>query len=176
MRVTPVCRPPSLGRSNRARSVALVLVCLAAAGAASAQPLEPVSGIARVREDGLLAIGDSVVRLAGVLIPPRPGCRAAAGGCVPRAITALENMTSSSFVRCTVAGRRRDGSLDGFCSVDGRSVLDPRTDLGLRLVEQNWALAGGGAPPEYRALERLAEAQGRGLWRRRPAHGRRPRG
>lgn len=166
-------RPPPPCRWNRARSAAPVLICLAAAGAASAQAPEPVSGIARVREDGSLAVGDLVVHLAGVYIPPRPGCRTAAGGCVPRAVSALENMTSSSFVRCAVAGRRRDGSLEGFCSVDGRGVLDPRTDLGSRLVEQGWALAGGGAPPEYRALERLAEAQGRGLWRRRPTDGRR---
>lgn len=131
--------------------------------------------MARVRDDGSLSVGDTAVRLAGVHIPPRPGCQTAGGGCVPRAVAALEDRAGGNFVRCAVAGRRRDGSLDGFCSVDGRGVLDPRTDLGAWLVGSGWALAGPGAPHEYVALERLAEAQGRGLWRRPPSTARRPR-
>ena len=163
-----MCRPP-LRHSLRARSVALALACSAAANVPPAQATEPVRGIARVREDGSLAIGDSVVRLAGVYIPPRRDCRTTTtASCAPRAVAALESRASSSFVHCAIAGRRRDGSLDGFCSVDGRGILDPRTDLGAWLVERGLALAGSGAPFDYSALERLAEAQGLGLWRRSP--------
>ena len=68
------------------------------------------------------------------------------------------------FVHCAIAAERGDGSLEGFCSTAGRGVLDPRTDLGAWLIEQGFALAGDLAPPEYISLERLAEAQGRGLW------------
>jgi hypothetical protein len=66
----------------------------------------------------------------------------------------------------TALSRRKegDGSLEGFCSTAGRGVLDPRTDLGAWLIEQGFALAGDLAPQEYISLERLAEAQGRGLW------------
>jgi endonuclease YncB( thermonuclease family) len=151
------------------------LACLSFLAAASAQPAEPVSGMARARDDGSLVVGDTVVRLAGVYIPPRPGCQTAGGGCVPPAVAVLEDRAGGNFVRCAVAGRRGDGSLDGFCSIDGRSVLDPRIDLGAGLVQRGWALVGPGAPAEYRALERLAEAQGRGLWKRQHAYGRRPR-
>jgi hypothetical protein len=68
------------------------------------------------------------------------------------------------FVHCAIVAERGDGSLEGFCSTAGRGVLDPRTDLGAWLIEQGLALAGDLAPPEYISLERLAEAQGRGLW------------
>jgi endonuclease YncB( thermonuclease family) len=148
--------------------VVFALACLFAASAAPAQASEPVRGIARVQQDGSLAIGDSVVRLTGIFIPPRRDCRTNAARCAPRAVAALENRASASFVHSSIAGRRRDGSLDGFCSVDGRGVLDPRTDLGAWLVERGLALAGSGAPFDYSALERLAEAQGLGLWRRSP--------
>ena len=159
-------RPPLL-RSGRARSLALALACLSAVHAALAQAPEGVRGLGRVRGDGSLVVDDTVVHLAGVAFPRRPDCRAAVGaagaGCASGAVRALEDRVSG-FVHCAVVGRRRDGSVEGFCSIAGRGVLDPRTDLGAWLIDRGLALAGAGAPPEYLALERLAEAQGRGLW------------
>lgn len=153
----PTRRLPFL-RPGRARLVALALACLPVADSALSRAAEAgtVDGLGRVREDGSLAVGDAVVHLAGIyMLPSRSGR--------PRGVLALGDRVSG-FVRCAVAGRRRDGSFEGFCSVAGRSIRDPRTDLGAWMVEQGLALAGPDAPPEYFALERLAEAQGRGLW------------
>jgi endonuclease YncB( thermonuclease family) len=171
-----VRRSPFL-RSGRAWSVALALACLPAVHAALAQAPEGVHGLGRVRGDGSLLVDDTVVHLAGVSLPRRPDCRAAVGaagaGCTPGAVRALADRVSG-FVHCAVIGRRRDGSVEGFCSIAARSVLDPRTDLGAWLIDRGLALAGTGAPPEYFALERLAEVQGQGLWARPSADPRKP--
>lgn len=159
-------RPPFL-RPVRARFVALALACLPAGHAALAQAPEAgtIRGPGRVREDGSLSVSGAIVHLAGVYMPRPSGCgtTSRATGCRPRAVSALSNKVSG-FVHCAISGRQQDGSLEGFCSVPARSIRDPRTDLGAWLVEQGLALAGLGAPPEYLALQRLAEVQGRGLW------------
>ena len=48
----------------------------------------------------------------------------------------------------------------------GRNAATSTTgiDLGAYLIENGLALAGENAPFEYRSLERIAEANGRGVW------------
>jgi endonuclease YncB( thermonuclease family) len=143
------------------RLVTLAFVCLLAAQAALAQAAD-VRGLGRVQADGSLLVDDRVVHLAGVHIPSlRRDCQTT--DCMPQAVRMLRSK-ASGFVHCTNLVERRGGSLEGFCSVAGRGVLDPRTDLGAWLIEQGLALANDRAPPEYVSLEQLAKAQGRGLW------------
>jgi hypothetical protein len=154
-------RHPSVLRSGRAWLLALALACLLVMHEALAQAAD-VHGLGRVREDGSLLVADTVVHLTGIYIPSlRRECRTT--GCMPQAVRTLRRKVGG-FVHCAIVAERGDGSLEGFCSTAGRGVLDPRTDLGAWLIEQGFALAGDLAPPEYISLERLAEAQGRGLW------------
>ena len=154
-------RHPSVLRSGRAWLLALALACFLVMHEALAQAAD-VHGLGRVREDGSLLIADTVVHLTGIYIPSlRRECQTT--GCMPHAVRTLRRKVGG-FVHCAIVAERGDGSLEGFCSTAGRGVLDLRTDLGAWLIEQGLALAGDLAPPEYISLERLAEAQGRGLW------------
>jgi hypothetical protein len=141
--------------------LALALACLPVMHGALAQAAD-VHGLGRVQEDGSLLVADTVVHLTGIYIPSlRRECRTT--GCMPQAVRTLRRKVGG-FVHCAIVAERGDGSLEGFCSTAGRGVLDPRTDLGAWLIEQGFALTDDLAPPEYISLERLAEAQGRGLW------------
>lgn len=44
------------------------------------------------------------------------------------------------------------------------SALAAPVDLAAWMLEHGWAVALPAAPPEYRALERIARARGRGVW------------
>jgi endonuclease YncB( thermonuclease family) len=125
---------------------------------------ETLHSYALINDDASLVVQNRVVHLAGVYVPttrtscidaPRPGCRT-------RAAAALE-FRIQGFVQCDILGRRSDGSRFGVCYV-GRSSFDPGVDLGAYLIERGWALAGEGAPYEYRAVEDLARAQSAGIW------------
>jgi hypothetical protein len=60
--------------------------------------------------------------------------------------------------------RLRDGSLSAICTVEDGSILDPPVDLGAWLIELGLAVATPDAPFEYVVLERIARANGRGVW------------
>lgn len=125
-----------------------------------------LDGLAQVLTDGSLRINGRTVSLYGVFVPddertcstvirpPRCGTRSA---------LVLEQR-AQGFVRCEIVGRAPNGTLAGFCTVQARDLFGPRIDLGASLVADGWALADDGAPARYRALERLAQRRGIGLW------------
>lgn len=119
-----------------------------------------VSSFAFVQQDGSLRVAGNVIYLYGIYVPPtaescytfiRPPL------CGPRAAIALEFKISGSFVHCTPRAMNPDGSLIAGCSVNG-------DDLSAWMLLSGWAVALPGAPVEYQALERAAQARGIGIW------------
>lgn len=120
-----------------------------------------MDGLAHVQDDGSLRIAGRTIRLFGIYIPQGDrSCRTVIQPvrCAPKAVLVLEGKVRG-FVRCEIV---RPG--EGICSVRGDDGLDSREDLGGFLLEEGFALARPDAPSPYPALERLAQAQERGLW------------
>ena len=69
-----------------------------------------------------------------------------------------------AFLLCQEVQRLTDGSIEAYCGTRARRLFNPREDLGAWMVQHDWALARPDAPPEYRALERLAESRELGMW------------
>jgi endonuclease YncB( thermonuclease family) len=133
---------------------------------AAAAPAAEIRSYAIVQDDGSLRVQGKTIRLFGVYLPDSAfGCRSDFRPplCGDRAVRALKTMILG-FVRCFPQARFEDRSLSAVCYVDASSISRPPIDLGASLIEQGLALAAPGAPFEYRALERIAEANGRGVW------------
>lgn len=118
-----------------------------------------------VQNDGSLVIQNRVVRLFGVYIPDdRQFCDTTFNPrfCGNRVATAL-NFKIRGFVTCEEMGTYEDGSISAVCWTR-RSNFSEGTDLGAYLIREGLAMAGEDAPFEYRALERIAERNGLGIW------------
>jgi endonuclease YncB( thermonuclease family) len=79
-----------------------------------------------------------------------------------RAVLALD-FKIQRFVRCREVGENLDGSIDAFCTVN-HSRFDDGEDLGAYLIGEGLALALPNAPFAYHAEEKIARANGRGVW------------
>jgi endonuclease YncB( thermonuclease family) len=154
---------PSTASALRLFAGLLVLACVMAASARA--PKADVHSYALVQEDASLLLRGKLYRLHGVLVPEdgqfcdrftRPV------RCGSRAAVALDRKIRG-FVRCSEQFAFDDGSISAVCRVNsGR--FDRGEDLGAFLIREGLALAGPDAPFQYRALERIAEANGRGFW------------
>jgi len=134
-----------------------LLLCLLTVGQAAAQ--DELSGYVFVQDEGTLRLQGRNVHLFGIHIPSTPDdCFTFIRPplCGPRAVIALEWRIGSEWVYCNTVQRLPDG-LIGRCRVD-------EEDLSAWMLEHGWALALPDAPFEYRALEKIARAQGRGIW------------
>ena len=147
----------SPGRRPGRAALWLVLLALVTPGPVAAADL---SGFFFLQDDGTLHLRGRTVHLYGILIPstdedcytfivPPP--------CAPRAILALEFRFGNDYLRCDITERHRDGTLTARCRSDDE-------DLSAWLLRRGWAVALPEAPFEYHALERIARAQGRGIW------------
>lgn len=124
-----------------------------------------ISSYAFINEDGTLQIKRETIHLYGIHIPEtgnhcRTNIRPAV--CGSRASIALE-FKIQGFVNCEIMEENIDGSLVGWCRVNG-STFRKGTDLSAYLLERGWAVALPGAPVEYRTLERIAYRRGAGIW------------
>ena len=126
-----------------------------------------VESYAIVQDDATLKVGGHSIRLYGIYIPStRRTCRTGIRPlrCRPEAALALE-FRIQSFVRCVRVSRNRDRTINAVCYVNGvGSILAPDEDLSAYLLKKGLAVALPGAPFEYVTWERIAQAQGRGLW------------
>lgn len=151
------------------RASGLALALLHAAGVvsvASALP-EAIRSYAVVRDDGTLTVQGRQIRLFGLWMPPsdrRCDERIRPVRCGTRAAVALRQRITG-FVDCRPQFAYNDGSIAAICRTD-RVLSQPGVDLGAWLIEEGLALAGPDAPFGYRALERIARAQERGIWGR----------
>jgi endonuclease YncB( thermonuclease family) len=135
---------------------AVLLVCTALAAPAAAE----ISSYAFVQPDGTLSVGGTPVRLFGIMFPPAdPQCRTFERPveCAPRSVLQLGFRIGSNFVHCQEIGRDQSGVTVGQCRVEGE-------DLAAWMLLNGWALTAADAPFEYQQYERLAQAQGRGVW------------
>lgn len=113
-----------------------------------------------------MSVGGTVVRLFGIYLPQlERSCRTVVRPpvCAPKAVLVLEGKVRG-FVRCEIVRRGPDGTPEGICGQRGRDPFGPREDLAAFLVQEGFALAMPEAPPEYHALERLAQSRELGLW------------
>src|SRR5262245_2521114 len=157
-----------IGTNARRRVVASLVaaVLLGPIALTTAAAAADLVGPARVEVDASLTIHSRTVRLAGIYVPPTTRfCRTflSPTRCSSRAALALDFHIGSRMVRCDVLGRAADGGLVGVCWLSGRSAYQTE-DLAEWLISRGWALAGPDAPFEYVARERIARAQGRGVW------------
>ena len=149
------------------RSILLTLVV--AVGAALAAPADAAQRrLAFVQPDGTLKVGQRIVRLFGIYIPPTNRlCRTFIRPvtCASRAALALDTKVER-FVRCNEVARNRDGSVTAVCHMRDPedTALGPEVDLSAWMLYQGWAVALPGAPIEYVTLERIAWKLGRGIW------------
>jgi endonuclease YncB( thermonuclease family) len=141
---------------------ALCLGTLCLAGAPAAADIE---SYAVVQDDGSLLIRGKTIRLSGVHLPSdATQCRTNIRPvrCASRAALALD-FKIQGFVRCRDVRENADGSFDAYCSVN-HSRFDDGDDLGAYLIGQGLALATPDAPFAYHAQEKIARANGRGVW------------
>jgi endonuclease YncB( thermonuclease family) len=142
----------------------LIIAMLAILPVASARAQE-FRSYASVQDDGTMLVQGRLVRLYGIYIPQRGQfCDRAIRPtrCGTRAAVALQ-FKIQGFVTCREMGVYDDGSVSAICWTR-RSSFREGEDLGAYLITQGLALAGPDAPFEYRALERIAEANGVGVW------------
>jgi endonuclease YncB( thermonuclease family) len=156
--------------SIEAKMIRRFLIAVVCAVGAAIVPLPAGADIvsyAIVHDDASLEVRGRTIYLYGIDIPRGVrACRTSIrpARCAPEAALALD-FRIQSFVRCEVVSRYRDRSVNARCFVKSTgSVLEPDEDLSAYLLERGLALALPGAPFEYQALERIARAQGRGLW------------
>ena len=117
--------------------------------------------LAFVQADGTLKVGNRIIRLYGIHIPPTNRfCRTflRPTRCASRSVLELDRMIHG-FVWCQPVGRNRDGTLSAVCRVrTNDSRLGSRADLAANLLWEGWAVALPHAPFEYITLERIARA------------------
>ncbi len=139
-------------------------LCLTAAFALCLAALPATADIgsrAMVQKDGTLLINGKTVRLFGIYIPTiERTCRTniLPTKCAPRAVLQLD-FKVHGFVYCEEMQKHADRSISSVCRT-GRN----REDLAAWMLRQGWAVALPDAPIEYVALERIAQANGRGFW------------
>jgi endonuclease YncB( thermonuclease family) len=161
----PPERVPRL-RPLRVAAFLLGAVLAVLAGGDPASAAAEIRSYAIVQDDGTLRVQGRTIRLYGVYMPDTAyGCRSDFSPplCGDRAVRALKTLIRG-FVRCLPQARLADRSISAVCYVDASSISQPPIDLGAQLINEGLALAAPGAPFEYQALERIAEANGRGVW------------
>ena len=136
------------------------LALAAVLGVAATTSAAEISSFAFINDDGTLRMRNRTIHLYGIYIPEtartcmtfrRPQT------CGSRAALALDFKKGANFVHCEPQEHYSDGSISAICTVNG-------DDLAAYLIERGWALALPEATFEYRALERIAERRGIGVW------------
>jgi endonuclease YncB( thermonuclease family) len=147
---------------RRILSLVMLVALLAAPPALAAQ-----KRLAFVQPDGTLKVGQRIVRLYGIYIPP--GNRICKFNvrpvrCGSRSVVALD-LRVDRFATCNKVSRNRDRSVNAVCRIrDRNDPLGPDVDLSAWMVYHGWAVALPGAPFTYYTLERIAKAHRRGIW------------
>ncbi len=143
----------------------IVITITLVAGIANAKS-NTITSYAVVQDNATLRMRGETIRLVGVFVPDMGRqCRSTVLPIrcgLSRAAEALD-FVIQGFVRCRIVQAYSDGSVGGFCAT-GYTSSSNGTDLGGYLVSEGLAVATDGAPPQYRALERIARSNGLGVW------------
>jgi endonuclease YncB( thermonuclease family) len=117
-----------------------------------------VAGQTRALEAEKLKVGDTELRLFGIVMPQQ----AAAHGVAARA--ALEQVLAAGSVSCRIQQRDKNWRLLGVCRTDAIA------DIGLMLLQNGWAIVARGTVQQsdyadvYLAAEAKAQLQKLGMW------------
>jgi endonuclease YncB( thermonuclease family) len=126
-----------------------------------AEPLPPLTGIARVADGDSLEIGGTRIRLEGIdAVELHQTCtdpRGQAWPCGERAMREVRNRVAGRRLRCESKGRDRFDRVLAVC------FLDDGSDLNAWIVRQGWAVTYGHGHP-YQAEQDEAKAARRGIW------------
>jgi endonuclease YncB( thermonuclease family) len=159
---------PDLAQERRRGLAGLCLALLIGtsdwAPPAAALPKQ-IKSYAVVQDDASLLVRGRRIHLFGLYFPPlNRVCDAQIrpARCGTRAAEALRRKITG-FVDCRPQFAYDNGSIAAVC-LSGGNLIDPGVDLGAYLIEQGLALAGPDAPFSYRAIERIAERRGLGVW------------
>ncbi len=120
-----------------------------------------ISGEAAAIDGQTIEVDGQTLRLYAIEAPPLGQTCTLRGKPFPCGKVARDALTDISFgarVVCRVRGEDGQGRLIATCLADGY-------DLAEGMVHAGWARAVQAAPPHYRAEEREARKDGRGLWR-----------
>jgi endonuclease YncB( thermonuclease family) len=137
-------------------SVASTWPTLAAAG-------DEISGVARVIDADILAIGNQRIILWGIDAPERNQTCSLAGrnwGCWQAAVRKLQTLAEDRSIQCTSQAERDPlGRIFATCTTGG-------VDLGEAMVKSGLARAFRKQSDMYRAAEDEAKAASLGLWQK----------
>ncbi len=122
-----------------------------------------VTGPAKLIDGERLKVGDTELRLFGVVVPLRSASRGT------EAASALEKLVGSSIVTCRIQERDKGWRLLGTCSTE----VHP--DLSLAMLQEGWGVVARGSVQEselsdlYQAAQTKAQVQKLGMWAPAPA-------
>lgn len=143
------------------KALGVLTAIVAAAGAAVAQPADPIIGPATVVDSDGIRIGDASIMLWGIESVERPQTCAINGlvwDCYTAAIRALQTITDLGAATCERVGRPDGyGRILAVCSVNG-------VDINEALVRAGFALAKRNETEDYVPAEEAARAEKIGLW------------
>lgn len=117
-----------------------------------------VTGPAKLIDGERLKVGDTELRLFGVVVPLRSAARGA------EAFAALEKLIGSAIVTCRIQERDKGWRLLGTCSTEAHP------DLSLTVLQEGWGVVARGSVQEselsdlYLAAQTKAQVQKLGMW------------
>ena len=153
----------AIRRRLRDLATAFSVILAAAVAAAALQTVnqQSMAGRAQVIDGDTLRLDDRRIRLYGIDAPERDQiCHDASGAarrCGRLAADHLTMLVGGRAISCTGSDDDRYGRVLGICRKGGDEA---GRSINETMVADGWALAYG----SYRAAERRARAQGRGLW------------
>lgn len=146
---------------------ALTSLSIALTAPAPAADQTEVSGVARVIDADILAIGNQRIILWGIDAPERNQTCSLAGrnwGCWQAAVRKLQTLAEDRSVRCTSRAQPDPlGRIFATCTTGA-------TDLGEAMVKSGLARAFRKQSDLYRAAEEEAKSANLGLWQKTAKH------
>ncbi|MYZ50519.1 hypothetical protein [Propylenella binzhouense] len=126
---------------------------------AAASAADAVTGAGRVIAQSTIMVDHTRVRLEGLdSAMADANCATRIGKCVAIAKEGLASLIEGQTITCSLGHKIAAAYFLGTCSLaDG-------TDIGQRMVEEGWGVAGPSAPKAYRDGGSGAKSGGKGVW------------
>lgn len=104
-----------------------------------------------------LRMGERIIRLHGLSVPPRGQACGAVADCGAAAAAELARLVRDRPLECRIYGRDGFGRGLGACRADG-------VDVNAALVGAGWARVEGSGMPALALIETAARGDARGMW------------
>jgi endonuclease YncB( thermonuclease family) len=142
----------------------LLLILLARTSVTLAEPLQPITGPARVIDGDTLSVSGKRIRLHGIDAPESAQTCQTNGQdwpCGKYATIALERFIGRSATHCRAKDRDQYGRIVAVCLAGGPTGRD----VNAAMVRDGWALAYRRYSTDYVTQEQVAREAGSGMWR-----------